>query len=77
MAGLWNQMNSKELEEALKDYPRGTKLQIQTSEYAYNTISDPSFRFDLAASAPAVRALIKKGIISGWCGWRYYEVEVL
>ncbi len=76
MSGLWNQLDSAELEEAISHYPRGKMLDIQTSEYAYNTTA-PGFRFDEAASAPAVRALIKKGLLKGECKWRYYAVEVL
>lgn len=76
MAGLWNQLDSKELELAISAYPKGTTLQIQTSEYAYNT-TPPGFHFDEAASAPAVRALIQKGILKGNSMWRYYEVVVL
>lgn len=77
MSGLWNQLDSKELEAVIAErFKKGDKLNIQTSEYAYNTTA-PGFRFDEAASAPAVRALIKKGILSGECGWRYYAVEVL
>ena len=78
MSGLWNQYDSKELEAVItKHYKKGDVLNIQTSEYAYNTVSDKSFRFDEAASAPAVRALINKGLLKGECKWRYYEVEVL
>jgi len=77
MAGLWNQYDSKELAAVISDhYSKGDILNIQTSEYAYNTTA-PDFRFDEAASAPAVRALIKKGILAGECKWRYYEVEVI
>ncbi len=77
MSGLWNQYDSKELEAVIaENYKQGDTLNIQTSEYAYNNTA-PGFRFDEAASAPAVRALINKGILSGECGWRYYEVTVL
>jgi hypothetical protein len=75
MSGLWNQYDSKELEEDIaRHYKKGDVLDIQTSEYAYNNVRE-GFRFDEAA--PAVRALIKKGILAGECKWRYYEVEVL
>ena len=77
MSGLWNQYDSKELEAVItENYKSGDALNIQTSEYAYNTTA-PDFRFDEAASAPAVRALINKGILTGECGWRYYAVEVV
>jgi hypothetical protein len=77
MSGLWNQYDSKELEAVItENYKSGDALNIQTSEYAYNTTA-PGFRFDEAASAPAVRALINKGILTGECGWRYYAVEVV
>ena len=77
MSGLWNQLDSKELEAVIAEkYKQGDKLDIQTSEYAYDT-TEAGFKFDEAASAPAVRALIKKGILKGECLWRYYEVEVI
>ena len=68
--------NVQDLKDFINGHPVGTVLNIATSQYAYNTTS-PGFRFDYHSTAPAVRSLINSGLVKGWCGWRYYEVEVL
>lgn len=68
--------NVQELKDFIKTKPIGAVLEIATSQYASNT-TPPGHSFDYHSTAPAVRSLIKSGLLKGWCGWRYYEVEVL
>lgn len=68
--------NVQDLRDFIKGHSVGTVLEIATSQYASNTTS-PGHRFDYHSTAPAVRSLINSGLITGWCGWRYYEVTVL
>jgi len=68
--------NVSDLKRFLEGKPKGSKWDIATSQYAYNTTA-PGYRFDFHSSAPAVRSLVKQGIIEADCGWRYYQVTVL
>ena len=65
--------NVKELQRFLADKPVGSRWDVATSQYAYNTTS-PGYRFDFHSTAPAVRGLAQKGLIEANYGWRYYEV---
>ena len=68
--------NVEQLKEFIAGHKPGQVLDIATSQYADNTTS-PNFKFAYYSTAPAVRSLIKSGIIAGECRWRYYEVTVL
>jgi len=65
--------NTEQLIEWLRTQPTGKTLFIATSQYAMNTVRD-GFYFDFWSTAPCVRGLIKKGILKGESGFRYYEV---
>ena len=68
--------NAQELADFIARQEPGTKLKIATSQYAYNT-TPKGFYFDFHSTAQAVRGAIKKGLITGSCGWRYYDVTVV
>jgi len=67
--------NTEELLEFLKDKKSGEKFDISTSDYSCNYQTGYA-TFDFHSTAPCVRGLIKRGILKGSCGWRYYAVEV-
>lgn len=68
--------NVQDLRDFIAAHPVGTKLAIATSQYATNTTA-PDFRFDFYSTAPAIRSLVKSGMIDAEYGWRYYDVTVL
>lgn len=68
--------NVHDLETFIRSRKIGERLSIATSQYANNT-TPPSFRFDFWSTAPAVRSLIKRGILEGRNGWRCYDVTVV
>jgi len=65
--------NVSDLRSFIEGQPVGVVLEIATSQYADNT-TPPGHRFDYYSTAPAVRSLIKAGLIEGESRWRYYEV---
>ena len=68
--------NVDELKAFIASKRKGAKLDIATSQYADNTTA-PGYRFDFHSTAPAVRSLVKAGLIEADYRWRYYEVIVL
>jgi hypothetical protein len=69
-------MKVNELRELIASKPAGTKLNIATSQYTDKVwCSDEPIHAH--SSAGACRAVIKQGLVTGFCGWRYYELEVL
>ena len=68
--------NVQDLIRFIRTREVGDKLDIATSQYANNT-TRPGFSFDFHSTAPAVRSLIKRGYLTGDCGWRCYRVEVV
>lgn len=68
--------NTEELLDFLRNKEVGDKFDIATSQYA-STEQTGYATFDFWSTAQAVRGLIKKGILKGECGWRYYAVELL
>ena len=68
--------NTIDLLNFILQHDKGTTLDISTSDYSDNYQTGYA-KFDFHSTAPCVRGLIKRGIISGTCRWRYYEVEIL
>ena len=68
--------NTENLLDFLRGKKIGDKFDIATSQYA-STFQTGYATFDYWSTAQAVRGLIKRGILKGECGWRYYEVELL
>lgn len=65
--------NASELESFIEDQPVGKTLVIATSQYADREV--PASTFDYWSTAPAVRSLIKRGILEGESQWRCYVVR--
>jgi len=68
--------NTENLLDFLRGKKVGEKFDIATSQYA-SCFQTGYATFDYWSTAQAVRGLVKRGIIKGECGWRYYEVELL
>lgn len=68
--------NTENLLDFLRGKMIGEKFDIATSQYA-SCFQTGYATFDFWSTAQAVRGLIKRGILKGECGWRYYEVELL
>ncbi len=68
--------NVQRLRDFIAGKRTGAKLDIATSQYADNTTA-PGYTFDFYSTAPAVRSLVKSGLIEADYRWRYYEVTVL
>lgn len=68
--------NVEALRAFIESHKKGTVLNVATSMYATNT-TDVDFSFDFNSTASACRSVINSGLVSGHCGWRYYELTVL
>ena len=72
-------LNVKQLRWFVENHMEiGGTAEIATSQYANSpNAAGPHYHFDEHSTAPAVRSLIKSGLIDGFCGWRYYKITRL
>ena len=66
--------NVKELKDYVLCMRIGDTADVATSQYATNT-TPAGYYFDFHSTAPAVRSLVKQGLIEAEYGWRYYKIR--